>query len=631
MNDEEEKLNPDELLKAIQQQESNLGKLKIFFGMAAGVGKTYAMLQDGQEKLKEGINVVIGTINTHGREETEALIKGIPLIPEKWIKYKDTVFEEMDLEKILETKPDLVLVDELAHTNVPGSKHPKRWQDVIEILEAGIDVYTTVNVQHIESRKDLVESLTGIQVRETVPDSILEKATNIEVIDIPPPELLDRLHEGKVYLGDQSVLAAQNFFKEENLMALREIALRFTAEKVDHDLHGILKGKGWKTRERLLVAISPSPSSEQLIRAARRLAFELDAPWYAVHINTGKPLTGQEQARLNRYYNLARDLGATVIISEDRDIAEALQRIARQHDITRIIIGRPPKKKFALWNIFQGSFIDKLENDNKHIDIIILRQEKLTNIYERSLAFLEASAPWSDYGLVFIFIMCLTAIGFLINPFIGYKAVGFVFLLGILVLSFLVGRGPIFVAALLSAISWDFLFIPPLFSPTISDFEDIILVFTYFIIAAVIGMMASRLHEQDQLLRKREEKAEKLYDIEREILNSTTLVELRKNVCSRLENIFPGKFDILTENSEISIKEKPAVDWVLRNGKVGGWATDTLPSVEGLYFPIKLRNQILGVLAYFSKNKVPLTIEEMNFIETVTQQLAVHLYNWIKK
>ncbi|CUI17987.1 osmosensitive K+ channel signal transduction histidine kinase [Candidatus Protochlamydia naegleriophila] len=643
MIDEDDRLSPDEILKAIQKQESQkeLGKLKIFFGMSAGVGKTYSMLQEAQQRLKEGVNVVIGTINTHGRKETEALLEGLPIIPEKWVKYKDTVFEELDLETIIDTKPELVLVDELAHTNMPGSKHPKRWQDVIEILDAGIDVYTTLNVQHIESRKDIVESLTGIQIRETVPDLILERATSIELIDIPPPELLRRLQEGKVYLGEQSRVAAENFFQEENLMALREIALRFTAEKVDHDLHGMLHGKGWKTRERLMVAISASPSSEQLIRAARRLSFELDAPWIAVHIDTGVRLNDQDQARLNRHFNLARELGAEVITTHDLDIAAALQRIARQRDITRIVIGRPPKKKFNPWTLFQGSFIDRLENENKHIDIVILRQEKLTNIYQRAVSTYQMTSPWSAYGLAIAFGIVITAVGLAVSPLIGYKSVGFIFLLGILILSFFVGRGPIFLAAVLSAVCWDLLFIPPLFTQTISDPEDITLVIIYFFVAAIMGTMTSRMREQDQFLHKREENTERLYEIERDIANATNLQYLRLNVCSRLENMFSGKFDILTKSPDNQLiidgqlpllkeeKERVAADWVFQNGKVGGWSTDTLPSAEGIYFPIKFSKSTVGVLVYFPKRGRSLSMEEMSFIQTVAQQLGIYLERYI--
>lgn len=643
LDEEEDKPTPDEILRAIQTQEKRkeLGQLKIFFGMSAGVGKTYSMLQEAQQRLTEGINVVVGTINTHGRKETQTLLEGLPIIPEKWVKYKDTVFEELDLETIIDIKPQLVLVDELAHTNVPGSKHPKRWQDVIEILDAGIDVYTTLNVQHVESRKDIVESLTGIQVRETVPDLLLERASSIELIDIPPPELLRRLKEGKVYLGDQSKTAAENFFQEENLMALREISLRLTAEKVDHDLHGMLRGKGWKTRERLMVAISPSFSSEQLIRAARRLAFELDAPWIAVYVDTGISLSDQDQARLNRHFNLARELGAEVITTHDLDIATALQRIARQRDITRIVIGRPPKKKLNIWNLFQGSFVDRLENENKHIDIVILRQEKLTNIYQRALPVFQVTSPWHAYALAIAFGAGITVFGFLVSPLIGYKAVGFIFLLGILILSFFVGRGPIFLAAILSALCWDFLFIPPIFTPIISDPEDIILVIIYFFVAAILGTMTSRMRQQEEFLHKREENSERLYEIERDIAGATNLQYLRLNVCSRLENMFPGKFDILTKSLDNQLifdsqlpllkeeKEKIAAIWVFQNGKAAGWSTDTLPSTIGLYFPIKFSKFTVGVLVYQPKRERPLSLEEMNFIQTVAQQLGIYLERYI--
>lgn len=641
--DDDDKPTPDELLRAIQEQEKQkkFGRLKIFFGMSAGVGKTFSMLEEAQQRQRDGVHVVIGTVNTHGRKETEALLHGLTVIPEKWIKYKDTVFEEMDLETIIDTRPQLVLVDELAHTNVPGAKHSKRWQDVIEILDAGIDVYTTLNVQHIESRKDIVESLTGIQVRETVPDLIFERATSIELVDIPPPELLQRLQEGKVYLGDQSQIAAEHFFQEENLMALREIALRFTAEKVDHDLHGILQGKGWKTRERLMVAISSNAASEQLIRAARRLSFELDAPWIVVYVDTGVHLSDQDQARLNRYFNLARELGAEVITTHDLDIPTALQRIARQKDITRIVMGRPPKKKLSIWNLFQPSFFDRIENENKQIDIVILRQEKLTTIYQRSVPTFQVTSSWKAYGIALAFVAAITGLGFVVSPLVGYKSFGFIFLLGILVLSFFVGRGPIFLAAFLSAIFWDLFFIPPVLTFTVSDPEDITQVIIYFFVAAIMGALTSRMHEQDQFLHRREEKMERLYEIERDIANATNLQYLRLNICSRLERNFPGNFDILVKNTSDELildspllhlreeKERSAAIWVFQNGKIGGWSTDTLPSAKGIYFPIKFSKTTVGVIAYHPKKERPLSMEEINFIQTVSQQLGIYLERYL--
>ena len=643
----EEKPDPDEILKAIQAQEKlkEFGRLKIFFGMSAGVGKTYAMLSEAQQRLKEGVNVVAGVINTHGRKETEAILQGLPQIPEKWVRYKDTVFEEFDLDKILEMKPQLVLVDELAHTNVPGSKHPKRWQDVIEILDAGIDVYTTMNVQHVESRKDLVESLTGIPIRETVPDLILERATSIEIIDIPPQELLQRLKEGKVYLGDQSVIAADNFFQEQNITALREIALRFTAEKVDHDLHGILsQGKGWKTRERLMVAITPFHNSQQLIRAARRVAFQLDAPWVAVYVDTGCVLTDREQSSLNNNFNLVRELGGEVVTTHEVDVATALIRVAQQKDITRVVIGRTPQKRSFFGRLFSDSVLDRLENESKQVDIFILRQDKLTDIYKKSInprLRISFTSRLSSYAITFVGVIFLTLIGFLLSPFIGYKSVCFLYLLGTLIQSIYFGRGPILFGTILGAFSWDFFFIPPVFYLSISDPDDISIIVFYLITAIVLGFLTSRLRMKDKLLQIREEKIEHLFEIERDISNSKNLHSLRLDVNSRLEGIFPGKFDILTKNadnqllieSQLSLlsdeKEVNAVKWVFQNGKVAGWSTDSLPSVKGMYFPIKYALSTVGVLIYWPTKEVQLSLDGMNLIQTVIQMIGVHLERFI--
>lgn len=330
------KVNPDDLLRAITEREnrSKKGQLKIFLGMAAGVGKTYAMLEEAQIKTREGVNLLVASIYTHGRQDTAKLVEGLNILPEKSITYKDTVFKELDLDEILRIKPQLVLVDELAHTNIPGSRHPKRWQDVVEILDAGIDVYTTLNIQHLESRKEIVERIAQIRVTETVPDLIIEMASEVELIDLTPGGLLQRLKEGKVYTGDLTEIAAVNFFQEDRLTALREMSLRFTAEKVDHELHSMVssiqQGKEWKISDKLLVAINHHPSSQQLIRTARRLAFGLDAPWVALHIDQGEDLDEDEKNMLNKNLTLARELGGEVITTADSNIAEGIQRIAQQ-------------------------------------------------------------------------------------------------------------------------------------------------------------------------------------------------------------------------------------------------------------------------------------------------------------
>ena len=344
---EADRPNPDEILAQLKREEAaaTRGKLKIFFGMSPGVGKTYAMLQAAQQKLQQGTEVVIGIVETHERKETEALTDGMPIMPRTAVEYRGTTINEMDLDAILTWHPALAVVDELAHTNAPGSRHPKRYQDVLELLDAGIDVYTTLNVQHVASRSDTVRQISGISVTETVPDSILDIADEIVLIDLTPEQLRARLAEGKVYLGERAQWAAENFFRESNLTALREMALRLVAERVDRDLREIMSEEKipgpWKSGDRLLVAVSASPYSERLIRYTRRLASSMEASWIVANIEGPRQLSGEEQARLTRYLALARQLGAEVISTPGRDVAQALLRIARQNNVTQIVMGKP--------------------------------------------------------------------------------------------------------------------------------------------------------------------------------------------------------------------------------------------------------------------------------------------------
>src|SRR6202043_235042 len=340
-----ERPDPDALLAQLKREEteSARGKLKIFFGMSPGVGKTYAMLQAAREKQSEGCEVVVGIVETHGRKETEALLEGMPIMPRAQIEYRGTKLTEMDLDAILTWHPGLAIVDELAHTNAPGSRHPKRYQDVLDLLDAGINVYPTLNVQHVASRSDVVRQISGVTVSETVPDSIVDLADEIVLADLTPEQLRARLAEGKVYLGERAEWAAQNFFRESNLTALREMALRIVAEHVDRDLRDIMQEERiagpWKSGDRLLVAVSASPYSERLIRYTRRLASSMEASWVVANIERPRQLSQEEQARLTRYLALARQLGAEVISTPGTDVAEALLRIAHQHNVTQIVIG----------------------------------------------------------------------------------------------------------------------------------------------------------------------------------------------------------------------------------------------------------------------------------------------------
>ena len=633
--------SPDELLKAIKREElqKTRGKLKIFLGMAAGVGKTYSMLEEAQGLKREGVNLVVGIVDTHGRKETGRLLEGLTVIPQAKVDYKDKEFEEMDLDAILKIHPEIVLVDELAHTNIPGLRHSKRWEDVVEILENGIDVLTTLNVQHIESLNDVIEGIAEITVRETVPDLMIEKAASIQLVDLTPDELLQRLKEGKVYLGDQSRVASLNFFQKDRLTALREIVLRFTAEKVDRDLHEIVspihRVSGWKPREKLLVAVSSSPQSQKLIRTTRRLAFNQDAPWIALNVDDGKELSEFNQNTLIKNLALARDLGAEVMTVNDPNISDAIQRIARQRGVTQIILGRPPKRLFA--GFFKGfSILDKIAVECVDIDLHVIRQGRTPRSppeKKRS----RFQTAFSQYIFVFLISIFFAFVNYESLPYIGYRVSGFIFLVGILVLSLFFKKGPILFASILYAVIWNSLFIPAgdKFSLTVT--EDNALVVLYFLTAISTGILVDRAREQQVMLRKREETTLALYDIARQIATATSTQDLLKSIKDHLSRIFKGTFEILVKHmdSELPLdnaktliddpKEVGAALWVFDNGKEAGWSTSTLPSVKNLYLPLKGFHEVVGLLIYRPKRKSPFSMEEKNFLYTVIQQLSTYL------
>ncbi|MBK8796167.1 MAG: DUF4118 domain-containing protein, partial [Anaerolineales bacterium] len=434
--------DPDSLLAAIRRDEARQqrGRLKIFFGMAAGVGKTYAMLQAAQARRTEGSDAVVGWVETHGRAETEFLLAGLEQLPKQQLEYRGAVLEEMDLDAILARSPQLVLVDELAHPMRPA-RHLKRYQDVLELLDAGIDVYTTVNVQHFESRVDAVRQITGITVHEKVPDSLLDLADEIELIDLPPDALRKRLAEGKVYTAERVEVAANNFFRTGNLTALREMALRLTAEHVDHKLQDYMQAKRiagpWKSGDRLMVAVSPSPFSEE--------------------------------------------------VTAGEDIIEGVLRLAQQRNATQIVVGKPLQTRFEDWRR-GGSLVDRLIRAGSDIDIYVVSGDKAKHRTPLRAPFSlpQFQSTWRDYAGAAIAIGCVTfslLAAHSVWPWISYQAVGLIELLAVLLVAVYLGRGPALLAALLSAISWNFLFIQPRFTFAISALEDIILFLFYFIIA----------------------------------------------------------------------------------------------------------------------------------------------------
>jgi len=634
--------NPDELLNALRQSDKTerSGKLSIFFGMAAGAGKTYAMLETAQRRLKEGIDVVIGLVETHGRVETETLIKGLPVIPRKKLVYRDTMIEELDLDAILERRSALVLVDELAHTNAPGSRHAKRWQDVLELLDAGIDVYTTLNVQHLESRKESVEAVTGVMIRETVPDSMLERAAHIELIDITPEDLLTRLHDGKVYLGDMAERAAQNFFKDDRLTALREMALRITAEKVENDLRTLLALRGrvsaWRSTERIMVAISHSPTSENLIRTTRRIAFSLDAPWIAVHVDTGAPLSDEDKTQLLKNMTLVRELGGEIVSTVGPDIADALKRTAHQRGITQIVFGRSTRG--WLKRLFSaGTPLDRLVSESGSFDVLILRQETSIKRTERFWQRLELESGLLSYWYLIWIITAVSIFNGMLNPLIGYKAVGFIFLLSILIISLFVSLGPILLAAVLSALIWDYFFIPPRGTFHINQPEDIIMGLAYLVVAMVTGTLTHKIRRREKMLRQREERTQALYEIVKVIASETDKNKLVREVSDRIGLILNADCTALLADAEGSLKpvdvlggplvfgeqEIAVAKYTFNNKKPAGWSTDTLSSSDSLYLPLIGTSNIVGVFVFRPKGRAKLLFEESNFLNTVCRQLAI--------
>lgn len=633
--------DPDALLASLnrEEQRSRRGKLKVFFGMCPGVGKTYAMLRSAQQELRDGVDLVVGVVETHGRSETEMLLTGLPIIPRKQISYKGIELTEMDLETILERKPQLVLVDEFAHTNAPGSRHPKRYQDVVELLDAGIDIQTTLNVQHIESRADAVRQITGATVHETVPDSVFGLADQIELVDITPEALRERLSEGKVYMEGRAAAAAENFFKDTHLTALRELALRFVAEHVDKRLRelrsvGTLKTV-WRSGERLLVAVGPSPSSTQLVRWTRRMAASQGASWIAVSVESSSPLAEDAKRRLEANLALARELGAEVTVTHDNDVAAALVRVALQNNATQIVVGksRNPRWFDALRG---GNLVDRLLRSSGTIDIYVVPAERTA---EKTITWIDwrPAKPSSsrEYGEVFGVLAALSIVSWFIVPHAGYLSVGLFFLLAIIVLSLRVGPGPVFVAGVASALTWNFLFIPPRFTFAIARFEDGLMFCTYFVVALISGQLTARVRAQERNERMREDRATALFHLTQALSSARSIDDAVFAALRQADAYFGAQTALLLDDGngstlmphfagsfKLTEKERGVAEWAWRNRKKAGRFTDTLPSAEGFHLPLLREDVAVGVLILRMPPEASLTLGQRDLAESFASQLA---------
>jgi two-component system sensor histidine kinase KdpD len=639
--DNDTRPDPDELLSNIKKQEVKelKGKLKIYFGMCAGVGKTYAMLQDANRAAKQGEDIVIGYVETHKRAETDALLTGLPLIPRVKIIYNNVTIEEMDIDSVIQRNPGIAVVDELAHSNAPGSRHTKRYLDVLELLDLGIDVYTTVNVQHLESRSDAVAQITGVKVYETVPDSILEIADEIELIDISPEELLERLAEGKVYTPERSEQAVKNFFRRGNLTALREMALRLTAERVDRQLRVYMQEKmikgPWKSSQRIMVAVGPSPLSANLIRYTRGISYANESSWIAVNVDTGRNYSSEEKRSLNKNMNLARQLGAEIISTSDTDIAKGILRIGHKENVTQIIVGKTNYRTF-FQKIRGKGIVDRLIQESGDIDINVVGGKNEEIPGKRILNGELLHSKFLNY-LTACGIVALTAIiCYPLTYIIGYTTVSLILLFIVTILPIYLSRGPVLAAATLAAVIWDFFFIPPRFTLSIARIEDVLMLSMFFIISIVTSVLTSRIRTREKAVRKREESTFELYNLAFDLSRAHNLDDVLQAAVKNINSSFNAETAILLSDSSgilfntykagsiqvINQKEWAVASWVFSNGKKAGKFTDSLPSSELIYYPLKGPRNIYGVVGVNFKNEAILSVEEENLLENFVIQIG---------
>jgi len=637
--------NPDQLLASVQKEEAKQrrGKLKIFLGMCPGVGKTYAMLQAARQRQAEGCDMLVGVAETHNRAETKALLEGLAIASKVKKEYRGTLLEEMDLDAILAIRPQLALVDELAHTNIPGSRHPKRYQDVLELLDAGIDVYTTLNVQHVESRAEAVRQITGIKIQETVPDSLLDDAEEVVLIDLSPEQLRQRLKEGKVYLGERAVTAAENFFREENLTALREMALRLTAECVTQDLREIMTEQNirgpWKSGERLMVAVGATPYSESLIRWTRKSAAALNAPWLAVYIESSQNLDEEDKTRLTRNLNLARQLGAEVLVRSGADLAEALLHVARENNVSQICVGKPAGPSWLLWLRGGRSLVQRLIRDSGDIDIHLIRIKSLGGEKSKSRKSAGLLTNPREVGAVMAIVSAVTLLCLGIEHQIGYTSVSMIYLLAVLLSGMTLSRWPVLLLGMLSALTWNFVFIPPRYTFQISKTNDVMMFIMFFIVALVMGQITTRLRERKQSERKQEARLHTLYDLTRMMAVTHEARDAIHSSIEKIQEVLQVQAAIFLTDAKgrpdfskpaggtliLSGKERSVATWAFQKQQPAGRFTDNLPDATHHYQPLVSMEKSLGVLVIHPVSEKTWSLEQRNLIDTFSSLMTVIL------
>ena len=639
--------NPDQLLARVQAEEAQQarGKLKIFFGASAGVGKTFVMLQAAHDRKAEGVDVVVGYVETHGRAETDALLHGLEILPAKYVRYRNTHLREFDLDAALRRRPTLLLVDELAHTNISAPeerpRHTKRWQDVEELLDAGIDVYTTVNVQHLESLNDVVAQITNIIVRETVPDRILEQADEVELVDLPPDELLQRLREGKVYVPEQAAHASANFFRKGNLIALRELALRRTADRVDAQMQRYMQDHAipttWPTNERLLVCISPSPSSARVVRATRRMANRLRAEWLVVYVETPAHVRLAESARerIIQTLRLAEKLGAETVMLYGANVSEEIIRYARHRNVTKIVVGKPLRSRRR--DLLFGSVVDDLVRTSAEIDVYVIsgEQEEATPPARQPV---QLTSSWDAYLKGIGIVAVCTLLSNVITPHLELSNLIMLYLLGVMFVALRYGRGPSIVASLLSVAAFDFFFVQPYLTFAVADVQYLVTFAVMLIVAVVISTLTVQIRTHADVARQRERRTAALYAMTREFASTRGLNNLLSVAIHHINDVFESETAILLPNAQGQLqlsngtsfveadpgRELGVAQWVYAHKQMAGLNTDTLPSTNAIYLPLLATRGIVGVLAVRPADpRRLLAPDQLHLLETFANGISV--------
>ncbi|MGF6815154.1 two-component system sensor histidine kinase KdpD [Paraburkholderia atlantica] len=655
--------NPDELLDKLQRDEEKRlrGRLKIFFGASAGVGKTYAMLQAARRRREEGVDVLVGIAETHGRSETAALLAGLDVLPLAHIEYRGRKLGEFDLDAALARKPQLILVDELAHSNVQGARHLKRWQDVYELLDAGIDVYTTVNVQHLESLNDVVGQITGIRVWETVPDRVFDHADEVTLVDLPAEELLDRMRDGKVYMAQQAERAVHNFFRKGNLIALRELALRRTADRVDAQMREYRADRSiqriWQARERLLVCVGPGPEAPALVRSAARLAASLRADWLAVYVETPalQRLPDARRARTLNALKLAAELGAETATLAAPDALDALIGYAQARNVSKLVAGASSRAGISRW--LRRPLGERIAEKSGDLDLTLIRvaserdggeQRRLLNTTanawrEALSAARERRSPPRAYAFALAIGAAITMLSSQLIDRIDLTNLVMLYLLGVIFTAVKLGRGPGVVLSFASVAAFDFFFVPPRMSLSVSDTQYLLTFFGMLLTSLVISHLTSSLRREASVARRREQRTGAMYEMARELAAALATEQIVGIGTRHLSEVFGARVAILLPDSADQLKQKiedpdPAItlegdaldldvgQWVYDQQKPAGHGTDTLPAAAALYLPLKAPMRTRGVLAVVVRDERELTVpEQRRMLDAFAAQIALAL------